>query len=85
MVSGSRIEYVPLLITFLSTHQSPKTVNKKASEFVIGTVSESSVAFPVSHVSFPDGFLLPATSAGGCPEILSSIYHSQSSLMLTAA
>jgi hypothetical protein len=29
---------VSLLITFFSAHHSPSTVNKNASEFVIGTV-----------------------------------------------
>lgn len=33
---------IPLLITFLSTYQSPKTVNKNAKELVIGTVKLSS-------------------------------------------
>lgn len=33
---------LPLLITLRSTHQSPSTVNKKASELVIGTVKLSS-------------------------------------------
>jgi hypothetical protein len=35
--------YIPLEITFPSAHHSPKTVNRKASEFVIGTVSDNSV------------------------------------------
>jgi hypothetical protein len=33
---------LPLLITFLSTHQSPNTVNRNANELVIGTVKLSS-------------------------------------------
>jgi hypothetical protein len=37
---------VPLLITFFSAHHSPNTVNKKANEFVIGTVRLSS-ALPI--------------------------------------
>lgn len=37
-----------LLITFLSTHQSPNTVNRKASELVIGTVKLSS-ALPINR------------------------------------
>jgi len=36
-------------ITFPSAHHSPSTVNKKASEFVIGTVSESSAGLSVSQ------------------------------------
>ncbi len=38
---------IPLPITFLSTYHSPKTVNKKANEFVIGTVRLKS-AFPTT-------------------------------------
>ena len=34
--------HVSLLMILPSTYQSPKTVKRKASEFVIGTVSESS-------------------------------------------
>jgi hypothetical protein len=37
---------LPLLITFFSAHHSPKTVNRNASEFVIGTVRLSS-ALPI--------------------------------------
>src|SRR2546421_10441326 len=43
-------KYPPLEIGFPSIHHSPSTVNKNASEFVIGVVSESSTraesAFP---------------------------------------
>lgn len=35
-------ELLPLLMTFLSTHHSPTTVNKNAVEFVMGTVRLSS-------------------------------------------
>lgn len=38
---------IPLLITFLSTHHSPSTVNMNASEFVMGTVKLNS-AFPIN-------------------------------------
>ena len=38
---------VPLLMTFFSAHHSPSTVNRKASEFVIGTVRLNS-AFPIN-------------------------------------
>lgn len=34
--------HVSLLMIFPSTYHSPKTVKRKASEFVIGTVRESS-------------------------------------------
>ncbi len=56
---------LPLLITFLSTHQSPNTVNRKASELVIGTVKDSSS--PHQHV-FPahptlSTFHLPSPTA----------------------
>ena len=34
--------HVFVLMIFPSTYQSPKTVKRKASEFVIGTVRESS-------------------------------------------
>jgi len=40
---------VPLLITFFSAHHSPNTVNKNASEFVIGTVKLNSA--PYQHSS----------------------------------
>jgi hypothetical protein len=33
---------LPLLITFLVSHQSPRTVNRNAVEFVIGTVKLNS-------------------------------------------
>lgn len=42
---------LPLLMTFFSAHHSPKTVNKKAKEFVIGTVrlnsSPITLVFPL--------------------------------------
>jgi hypothetical protein len=46
---------VPLLMTFFSAHHSPNTVNKNASEFVIGTVRLSSVLVSVLplHVISP--------------------------------
>ena len=34
---------LPLLMTFLSTHQSPNTVKRNANEFVIGTVKLNSI------------------------------------------
>lgn len=34
---------LPFVMTFFSAHHSPKTVNRKASELVIGTVRLSSV------------------------------------------
>ncbi len=36
-------------MTFRSTYQSPKTVNKKANEFVIGTVKLNSAKCQYSH------------------------------------
>jgi hypothetical protein len=42
---------IPLEITFPSAHHSPSTVNKKASEFVMGTVNESSAAQLASTIS----------------------------------
>jgi len=39
---------VSRVMSFLSTHHSPKTVKRKASELVIGTVRESS-AWPTSR------------------------------------
>jgi len=35
---------LPLLMTFLSTHQSPNTVKRNANEFVIGTVKLNSIS-----------------------------------------
>lgn len=40
---GGRGRNKPRLITLLSTHQSPTTVNKNANVFTIGTVKLSSV------------------------------------------
>ena len=42
--------HIPLDITLPSAHHSPSTVNKEASEFVIGTVNESSAEPSVSHI-----------------------------------
>jgi hypothetical protein len=42
--------HIPLDITLPSAHHSPSTVNKKASEFVIGTVNESSARPSVSQI-----------------------------------
>lgn len=38
----NRPNQVCLSITFLSTYHSPKTVNRNAIEFVIGTVNDNS-------------------------------------------
>lgn len=45
---------IPLLMTFRSTYQSPRTVNKNAREFVIGTVRLNSIpplAFKYLHAA----------------------------------
>jgi hypothetical protein len=51
MYTAAHDFHVPLDITFPSAHHSPSTVNKKASEFVIGTVNESSAKSSTSHSS----------------------------------
>jgi len=55
---------LPLLMTFLSTHQSPNTVKRNANEFVIGTVKLNSIfhslgQYNILSCSFP---LLPILS-----------------------
>lgn len=48
---GTSNKNIPFVITFFSAHHSPNTVNRKASEFVIGTVRLSSINSRISQFS----------------------------------
>lgn len=57
--------YIPREITFRSTHQSPRTVNKKAKEFVIGTVKLNSVS--IISIRYPPIRMLPGAVPFSAP------------------
>lgn len=46
-----KCQNLPFVITFFSAHHSPNTVNKKANEFVIGTVRLNSTRAVSNHFS----------------------------------
>lgn len=49
--TNSMPNHVSLVISFPSTTYSPRTVNRKAKEFVIGTVSDNSTTYELRTVS----------------------------------
>lgn len=63
--NGNVSQYPPFDITFPSAHHSPSTVNKNASEFVIGTVRLNSTNPNVSCIQ-PQGPLLEG-NLPACP------------------
>lgn len=67
---------VSLLMTFFSAHHSPSTVNKNASELVMGTVRLNS-AFPIKikNHTLPVMFKSKGTAYAGLDKTPMTAYH----------
>lgn len=82
---------IPRLITFLSTHHSPATVNKKAKELVIGTVRLNSIPRSEKYhwlcLTLPKttikrfGLLTGLTNQQEEPDTPSQIYDQRNSIL----
>jgi hypothetical protein len=75
---------VPLLMTFFSAHHSPSTVNKKASELVMGTVKLSSACpIKIKNQMLPVTFSRRGTAYAGRDRTPVTAYQMPSTFVLS--